>query len=69
MKYKIMKLTDNVFAHFFQIQNSGRVPIDNMTIDVTLVDRVRGHNLVYVSDLSVSNLFRFSVYEFTNFIS
>uniref|UniRef100_A0A7M5XGG6 Uncharacterized protein n=2 Tax=Clytia hemisphaerica TaxID=252671 RepID=A0A7M5XGG6_9CNID len=35
------------------VQNSGRVPIDNMSIDVTLVDRVGRTNIIYITELSV----------------
>jgi len=42
-----------------QIQNSGRVPIENMSIDVTLVDRVGRQNVIFISELSVSPFYSF----------
>ncbi|XP_066930459.1 integrin alpha-V-like [Clytia hemisphaerica] len=35
------------------VQNSGIVPIDNMSLDITLLDRVGEQNLVYVKELSI----------------
>ncbi|XP_066930869.1 integrin alpha-V-like [Clytia hemisphaerica] len=42
-----------IVSYNILVQNSGRVPIENMSLDVTLVDKVQNQNLIYISDLSI----------------